>query len=259
MKHCRLAALLLSAAILPAAQVSAQSLAAPGQTESDSEWRHAAGIYMFAPLSTSGTSTVGGVSAGIDMDLSDILDVLDFAAAGRYEAWKGDWGIIFDANYAGIEETSPLGIGNIQVNVRQKWAALLAAYRVSHGISGNGQPYAIDVQGGVRWNSIKQTIQTAGPTIGSDEGWVEPVIGFRGMWRLNDRWTTIASADFGGFGAGGNDLQYSLNLGFDYQPWDNTALTFGYRYLSVDFSTDGGNFAYDMDQHGPYIGVKFFF
>lgn len=259
MKHYRLAALLLSTAILPAAQASAQSLAAPGQNESNSEWRHAAGIYLFTPLRTKGTSTIGGVSAGIDMDLGDVLDVLDFAAAGRYEAWKGDWGLIFDANYAGISEESPLGVGNVKVTSRQKWAAFLAAYRVSHGTAANGQPFAIDVQGGVRWNSIKQTIRTAGPTFGGDENWVEPVLGIRGMWRLNDRWTTIASADIGGFGAGGNDLQYSVNLGFDYQPWDNTALTFGYRYFSVDYSTNGGTFAYDVYQHGPYIGLKFFF
>jgi len=135
----------------------------------------------------------------------------------------------------------------------------LPAYRVSQGVTGNGKEFAIDVQGGARWNSIKQTIQTAGPTAGGDEGWIEPVIGIRGMWRLNDRWTTIASADVGGFGAGGNDLQYSLNLGFDYQPWDNTAITFGYRYFSVDYSTNGGAFAYDVEQHGPYVGVKFFF
>lgn len=193
------------------------------------------------------------------MNLRDVLDVLDFAAAGRYEAWKGDWGIILDANYAGISEDSPLGIGNVKVTSRQKWAAILAGYRVAHGVSGNGQAFAIDIQGGARWNSIKQTIQTIQPTFGGSESWVEPVIGVRGMWRLNDRWTTIASADAGGFGAGGNDLQFSLNAGFDYQPWDSTAITFGYRYLSVDYSTNGGAFAYDMDMHGPYVGVKFQF
>ncbi|WP_299349488.1 hypothetical protein [uncultured Shimia sp.] len=258
MTNCRIAALLLSAALIPATHVSAQSLPAPGQTQSD-EWRHGAAIYLFAPVSTTGTSTIGGNSGDFDMDLGDILDVLDFAAAGRYEAWKGNWGVIFDANYAGISDKSPLGVGNVEITSRQKWAALLGAYRVSHGTTANGKPFAIDVQGGLRWNSIKQTIQTVGPTFGGDEDWIEPVIGIRGMWRLNDRWSTMASADAGGFGAGGNDLQYSVNLGFDYQPWDNTALTFGYRYFSVDYSTDGGNFAYETIQHGPYFGVKFFF
>jgi len=114
------ALLLTTAGIFAATQGSAQSLPAPGQSKSDSEWRHAAGVYLFAPLRTKGTSTIGGVSAGIDMNLSDVLDVLDFAASGRYEAWKGDWGIIFDANYASISEESPLGGGNVKVTSRQK-------------------------------------------------------------------------------------------------------------------------------------------
>ncbi len=214
---------------------------------------------------------MAGRSADIDLDLGDVLDVLDFAAAGRYEAWNGDFGIIVDANYVAIEEDAtlpgPAG-SNLNVDVRQKWFGLLAAYRIADGTYGaNNQRYTLDIQGGVRYNSIRQEIKlttpgpTNPPTSGADKGWIEPVIAARGMWRINPRWTTIASADFGGFGAGGNDLQYSVNLGFDYQPWDNTALIFGYRYFSVDYSDtiSSGEFAYDVTQQGPYFGTKYFF
>ncbi len=255
-------ALLSTTALLAANGASAQSLPAPGQQD-DGDWRKALGIYLFAPLSTSGHSTVGGRTVPIDLDLGDILDVLDFAASGRFEAWKGDVGVIFDANYAGIEEDGILpgpGGSAFNVNVRQKWLGILGAYRVAHGATAQGTPYAIDIQGGVRWNSIKQTANIGGLNLGGTEDWIEPVVGVRGMWRLNDKWTTIASADFGGFGAGGNDLQAAANVGFDYQPWEKTAITFGYRYLSVDYSSGlGGGFAYDVEQHGPYVGVKFFF
>ena len=261
--------LALAACLTAPLAASAQSLPAPGQD--DSGWRHSLSIYAFTPVSTTGTSTVNGQSVPIDLDLGDVLDLLDFAAAGRYEAWNGNLGLIIDANYVGIEAQGGLPIppgSSFRVNQRQKWLALLAAYRVAHGTYGrNNQSFAIDVQGGLRYNSIKQEIRitTPGPitpgVIGGDESWVEPVIGARGMWRLNDRWTSIASIDLGGFGAGGNDLQVGANLGFDYQPWDNTALTFGYRYFSVDYATtlSGGAFAYDVTQHGPYLGVKFFF
>ena len=82
----------------------------------------------------------------------------------------------------------------------------------------------------------------------------------RDLW-LNDKWTTIASLDLGGFGAGGNKLQVGAKLGLDVQPWDNTSIEFGYQYYSMDFSTtlSTGVMAYDTTQHGPYIGVKFFF
>ncbi|WP_209599722.1 hypothetical protein [Ruegeria sp. HKCCSA071] len=207
----------------------------------------------------------------MDLNLGDVLDALDFAAAGRYEAWNGDFGIIVDANYVGIElETTlpgPLGAG-VNVDVRQKWFGVLGAYRILDGEYGSsGQRYAIDLQGGLRYNSIRQEIDvtTPGPgnppTLGGDQGWIEPVVGIRGMWRLNQKWTGIGSLELGGFGAGGNDLQVGANVGFDYQPWEKTALTFGYRYFSVDYSDtlSSGEFAYDVDQHGPYIGIKYFF
>ncbi len=247
----------------------AQSLPAPGQTEEG--WRHTLGFYLFTPLRTHGTSTVSGVSADIDLDLGDVLDVLDFAAAGRYEAWNGDFGIIVDANYVGIGEDTTLpgpAATAVDVDVRQKWFAVMGAYRVADGTYGaNNQRYTVDLQGGIRYNSIRQEIRfttpgpTNPPTQGGDEGWIEPVVGARGMWRLNDRWTTIASLELGGFGAGGNDLQVGANIGFDYKPWDRTAITFGYRYFSVDYSdsTSTGPFAYDVTQQGPYVGLKVFF
>ena len=243
---------------------TAQSLPAPGQSESG--WRHAIAAYLFAPVRTKGTSTINGNSVPIDLDLGDVLDLLDFAAAGRYEAWNNDFGLIFDANYVAIEADGNLpgpGGAAFDVTVRQKWLALLGAYRIANGTYGdNSQRYAVDLQGGVRYNNLKQEVNIGpAPTAGGDEGWWEPVVGARGMWRLNDRWTTIASIDLGGFGSGGNDLQVGANLGFDYQPWDNTAITFGYRYYSMDYSTtlSGGAFACDTTQHGPYVGVKFFF
>ncbi|WP_372572617.1 outer membrane protein [Ruegeria jejuensis] len=248
---------------------SAQSLPAPDQDETG--WRHGVAFYLFTPLRTTGTSTVAGQSADLDLDLGDVLDVLDFAAAGRYEAWRGDFGIILDANYVGIEQDTtlpgPLGAG-VNVDVRQKWFGLLAAYRVADAVYGvKNLRYAVDIQGGLRYNSIRQEIDitTPGPgnppVLGGDQDWIEPVLGVRGMWRLNPKWTGIASLELGGFGAGGNDLQIGANVGFDYQPWEKTALTFGYRYFSIDYSDtlNSGDFAYDVDQHGPYFGLKYFF
>ncbi|WP_159089976.1 hypothetical protein [Ruegeria sp. Alg231-54] len=68
------------------------------------------------------------------------------------------------------------------------------------------QHYTIDLQGGDRYSSIRQEIDatTQGPgsppVFGGDQKWIEPVIGARGMWRLNEQWTGIASLEFGGFG-----------------------------------------------------------
>ncbi|NOD49998.1 hypothetical protein GS624_22020, partial [Ruegeria sp. HKCCD5849] len=67
--------------------------------------------------------------------------------------------------------------------------------------------------------------------------------------------------ELGGFGAGGNDLQIGANVGVDWRPWETTSLFFGWRYFSMDYSDtlSTGAFEYDVDQHGPVLGVKFRF
>ncbi|MEP2028223.1 MAG: hypothetical protein ABJI96_05885 [Paracoccaceae bacterium] len=244
----------------------AESIPLAGQSET--EWRHSLALYAFLPARTTGTSTVAGATVPLDLDLSEAVKLLKFAASGRYEGWKGNWGIILDANFVGLEADgalpTPAG-ATFTADIRQKWFGILAAYRIFDGTNSNGSRYAFDIQGGVRYNKLRQEVTISAPAplpvLGGDVGWWEPVIGARGTWVLNEKWTAIASLDLGGFGAGGNDLQAGANLGFDWRPWEKTSLFFGYRYYSMDFSTTlaTGAFAYDVSQHGPVFGVKFRF
>ncbi|WP_108861445.1 outer membrane protein [Ruegeria sp. Alg231-54] len=236
--------------------------------QSEDEWRQTLAIYAFLPARTSGTSTVAGATIPLDLDFGDALELLDFAAAGRYEIWRGDWGFIIDANYVSLEADGNLptpGSAAFTADIRQKWIGLLAAYKAVDAVSDNGQRYAVDLQFGARYNSLRQEITVSSPlpvpVLGGDQGWWEPVIGARGTWVLNDQWTAIASLDLGGFGAGGNDLQIGANIGVDWRAWDSASLFFGWRYYSMDYSDSlfTGAFEYDVDQHGPVLGVKFRF
>ncbi len=259
----------LSLSMLWASPGMAEPIPLTGQTEAD--WRYTLSLYAFLPARTSGTSTIAGTTVPVDLDMGQAIDLLDFAASGRFEAWRGNLGFIVDANYVALEADGALPTppgATFGVDIRQKWLGLLAAYKVADGTYGkNNRRFAIDLQAGARYNSLRQevTITTPGPvvlpTLGGDEGWWEPVIGARGMWVLNDKWAAMASVDLGGFGAGGNDLQVGLNAGVDWQAWTNTSLFFGYRYYSMDYSTvlSTGAFAYDVEQHGPVFGVKFRF
>ncbi len=65
----------------------------------DAEWRYDITPYIFLPSSVTGDSTVAGQTVSLDLDTSDLLDLLDFAISGRFEAWKGDYGLILDLNY----------------------------------------------------------------------------------------------------------------------------------------------------------------
>lgn len=259
---------LLAAAALGTFFATAHAEEMPLAGQSETEWRHSLVFYAFLPARTSGTSTIAGTSVPLDLDLGDALDLLDFALAGRYEAWRGDWGFILDANYVALEANGALptpGGATFNADIRQKWLGLLASYKIVDTVGDNGQRYAFDLQFGARYNKLRQEVTISAPApipvLGGDVGWWEPVVGARGTWELNDQWTAVASLDLGGFGAGGNDLQVGANVGVDWRPWENTSLFFGWRYYSIDYSTklSTGPFAYDVSQHGPVLGVKFRF
>ena len=245
---------------------------------SDDEWRFTVSPYLFAPVSTTGTATVAGASVDLDLSLKDVLKHLNFAISGRAEAWKGDFGLVVDTYYVNIGGDESIGLPaggtvGVDVDVRQFWFDLLGAYRVANGAyDETGRRYSIDLQAGVRYNSLRQEIDAdvsadIGPgdgfqtTLGGTEGWFEPVVGARGVAEISDRWTVAARADFGGFGVNGDDLQWKVVSGFDYRAWEHTSIRFGWQFYGIDYSTNrsDGKFAYDIFQHGPYMALAYRF
>lgn len=243
----------------------------------DDEWRYTATLDLFLPVSTTGTSVIAGGEADIDLDLSDVFEVLNMALSGRVEAWRGDFGLVADGYFMNIggdgSFTGPGGRGQVAVDieVEQIWLDLLGAYRVARGEwDDTGRLYSVDVQAGVRYNSLKQevdasvTLPIPGPirtTLGGTETWWEPVVGVRGAMQLTDRWTLGARADFGGFGVNDSDLQWKALVGADYRPWEQTSLKMGWMFYGIDYSTtrSDGEFAYDVFQTGPYLGLTYAF
>lgn len=245
--------------------VAAQSL--PRVGESDEGWRHSITPYLYLPVSTQGTSTIDGVSGDIDLSLSEVLDLLQGAASVRYEGWNGDWGIQSDLYYVYIGEDGNLpgpAAADLELDVRQTYLTLAGSYRFAKGVNSGGNNYAADVSFGVKWNRLKQEINFGSPisrTLGGTEEWIEPMIGLRYAVDLNEDWRLGARVDLSGFGVNGDDLQYVVLAGADWSAWENVHLRFGYQFYGIDFSTEtsSGTFAYDVDQHGPYIGLAFHF
>lgn len=246
--------------VLGATQVQADT---PVLSFSD-DWKYGITAYFYLPTSTTGTSTVAGISADLDLDAQDALNLADLAFSGRFEAWKGDWGLISDLNYLGLSQSgSGPGPGSIDIDVRQSWLSFLGAYRVASNTYGDsGNRYSVDLQFGARYNSLTQDIDISGPgpglSLGGTETWWEPVIGARAAWELNQDWSVALMADAGG--TDGN-TQWSTTVGLDYSAWEDTSIVFGLRYYSIDYSTQrsDGTFAYDISQFGPFFGFTYNF
>jgi len=246
------------------------------------EWRFLVTPYLFLPVTTTGTSTVAGATVDVDLDLSDVLDTLNFAAAARTELWKGNFGLMSDLYYTNIGGSGTIalpgsasGTLGVDIKVKQGWLSLMGAYRFAQGTFDRGGQklrYIFDAGAGVRYNLLKQDVDATlsfdigpGPglqtSLGGTEVWWEPTLMLRGGVEVSDRWTLGARAEIGGFGAGGDDLQWIVLLGADYRPWQNTSLKLGWQFYGIDFSTNrsDGKFAYDVFQTGPYLGATFRF
>ena len=274
--------LMLAAALGAVTGFSGSARAEPmsfaGQNEND--WRFVLTPYLFLPFSTTGTSTVAGQEATLDMDLGEILDILQGAASIRGEAWKGDFGIISEIYYTktGLDASRELGPSSgvkldVDTKTEQGFFSVLAAWRFMNGTYGaEGRRYSLDVSGGARWNSLTQDINTkttfsiipfdtVKKDFGGTETWWEPVVSLRGAWEVADRWTLGARVDLAGFGVNGDNLQYLVLAGADWRVWEKTSLKMGYQFYGIDYSTEksDGKFAYDIDQNGPYLGLTFRF
>ncbi|MBY8977326.1 hypothetical protein KHP62_16035 [Rhodobacteraceae bacterium NNCM2] len=246
----------------------------------DDEWHFAVTPYMFLPVATTGTSTVGGVSGPVDLNLKQVFENLNFAAAGRFEAWRGDFGGIVDLYYTNLGASSTVPVGgplgstvSVDISSRQGRAGLLGAYRLSRGTyTDEGLRYVIDLGAGVQFNMLDQDLEAdlnvnigRGATfqrkLGGTETWVEPVVMLRAATEVSEEVSFSVRADFGGFGVGGDTLQWDVVAGFDYKPWDHTSIKFGWSFYGIDYSTDrsDGKFAYDVFQTGPYVGLSFTF
>lgn len=86
----------------------------------------------------------------------------------------------------------------------------------------------------------------------ASRNWVDGIAGLRAKIAVSGNWWASAYGDFGG---GGSDRTYQLNgtVGWDINT--RYALVFGYRYLNVDYDSDGVLF--DNELKGPLFGFTF--
>jgi opacity protein-like surface antigen len=247
-----------------AAALSAM-LAAAGSAQAADDWQYELTPYLWA------SGMKGDVQAGrlpktsVDMSFSDILDNLDFGLMGAFEARKGRWGLLFDGIYMKVSDSAtasrsgpgPIGAtasAHAEAQVEQTMLAGAVGYRVTEG------QVPVDVIGGLRYTKIdvdaeinaslfalSGTVKRSG-----DLDWIDPYVGLRVQYPLNERWSLLGYADVGGFGVG-SDFTWQGVAGVNYEFSKTIAAKFGYRYLRVDYDKD--NTLYEMRNDGLYLGA----
>ncbi len=266
----------------------AQTLDATGEIP----WRFSFEPYVYVPFGVNGDVTVGSIEVPINAGIDDIFDVaintLNFVAFGRVEAWKGDWGIVFDGAYANlgtgqtVEIPVPFGLQLIglpsqididaAVGVSFSRFDLAGAYRFGNGNLPKALetadtefdlgPFLFDAIAGLRLqtftNDLVLTSNLGDEFDFSDsQTFLEPMLGGRARWNLSENFAVLAGGSISGFGIG--DLTFSVDGygGIDWLFSGDTSLLASYRFTYVDRSSD--SFGLNLFTHGPRVGVKFRF
>lgn len=226
-----------------------------GQAQATEDWQFEITPYLWA-TGMEGSTGPKGFEADVDMSFGDIWDNLDKAFIINMEANKGQWSTWFDFIRMQISDDGNVAVFDVDVGMKQTLAEFAIAYQLP-------EHEQVELFGGARYSNVDSTIafEGTGPIgigrkvkVGDD--WIDPILGIRGTWQLNEQWTIRARGDIGGFGIG-SDFSWHAVLAASYQLNDTVSFKVGYRYLDTDY--DDNDFVFDVASSGIAAGVGFRF
>ncbi len=219
----------------------------------DSGWSFFGSFYIYGADTD---TTIGPLES--ELSFSDALENLDLALMGTFEARKGRWSLIADYMLTDLSfdgETPGQVFSGAETSLKTQFFTGYAAYTAYQD-----QSVAVDVGGGFRWFDTSSTITLVGgptpaPSSSMSDDWFTPLIAARIRYQINDRWSAVALADYGGFRSDRETAQFLATVGYAISPsWNLRA---GYRYIMVD--NDEGQNRFKLSQSGPVVGVTYSF
>ena len=233
-------------------------LAAGAASAQTAGWSGQATIYGWLPVINGSQEGPDGEPL-IELDSADVLSALDMAFMGNAQFQRDRFGFFLDAVYAQLSTDGTWVQERVSTETKTRLGFYTAAlsYRVLDDPKG-----FVDIYGGARYFDTKVEFKIGTANLGEASfskslNWTDAIIGLRGGYALNDRWSLHGFADYGGFD-GSNDTSWELYGGANYAFADRWEGTFGYRYVSIEKKvTDRASL--DIDIQGPVLGVTYRF
>lgn len=218
-----------------------------------SGWQFEATPYLWL-AGMQGDVGVGPVTVeGAQANFGDIMKSLRAGFMGAFEARKNRFGVLFDAIYMQLSQSTPAPApfpGDIHARPTQQAYTLAALWRVDDA-------HNVDLVGGVRVNDVRLDLDLSASALApqgrsstQNRTWADAIVGARAQYAIAPQWTLVGYVDLGG---GGSDFTWQALAGANYAISPTMTAKFGYRYLKVDDHRD--NFLYDVATGGPYAGI----
>jgi hypothetical protein len=222
------------------------------ERDSNNLWRFKAALYLWG-AGVDGTTQLGNE---IDISFDDLLDNLDMAFMGTFEARTPKWSTVLDVIYLNEDFKGGGTIGSTPIPAEanvdlESWVVSVQGARTVLDV----KRATLGVLIGARYLDMesKLTLQlgTSGPTpAASASGNVlDGVVGIRGTVNIAEKWYLPYHVDAG---AGESDLTWHGLGGIGYRfKWVNILLA--YRHMRWEFGSDK-RFK-DISLSGPTLGV----
>jgi hypothetical protein len=243
-------------------------------------WRATVELYGFAPLRTTGTTTVRGFSTDVDTSLGTLIPLIESVGSVRGSVEKGRFGLLTDLYYVQIGDeitrTGRRGLltGRVEQTSIQGLYDFAFRYRLGAAETAIGTPgqFSVIPYAGVRLVKnqldLAAVIEGKGPLDlrlqkqGSwQRTWTQPLLGTQASLFLTPGLRAFARADIGGLGlAGEEDLTGNAQVGLGLALGANTQLDLSWRYFGLNYSNGATReTGLTMRQNGIEVGLKVFF
>jgi hypothetical protein len=234
----------------------ANPASAQGTAGSSDAWTFSLAPYVwFAGVGGEVTGPQG--SESFSADFGDVFGTMKFSYAFLAEARRGNFSLVTDIMYLNLQQGVPVpGFGEFSggsARTRSLEVSAIGLYTVAEGSAGR-----IELGGGIRgwWFDTELKLDAGrlpARTQSASTSWADPVVGVRGVLRLNDSLSVTAYGDIGGFGVG-SQLTWQAFATLDYQVTESISVSAGFRWIHIDY--DKGRNDISLDMAGPIIGAS---
>lgn len=258
--------------------LAAIGLVAGTMVQASEGWDYEFSFYAWA-------KSIEGTSGDVDIDLDfwdDIIDALEGAFFGSLEAERGRWRLYGAFEYSNISDnarierdfdlTIPPDGPTVPVTAGTRGEVTLQEMLADVGVGwafSESDTTRWEVLGGAKWFDYETEFKFSktsitGPggeeiplknrKVDVKEDWWHPFVGISARTRLSDAWRLRVRSDYGYEDSDNTSWLVEAVVDWRFNSWG--ALAFGYTYLDVDYDSGGAHpYKYDVDQHGPVVGL----
>lgn len=253
-----------------------------GGIHGQSESTHTPTWVRFTPYvwatSVKGDLTVDGLTAPLDINLSDLWDMLENGEVrggfmGHLGFGRDNWTIFINGDIVSMDPSAEVRRATIETGMTMTLLELGGAidlYNADESDPANS-PLRLQMLGGARYYAVDAaaivSLPNINPIVQIENGanWVDLFVGGQALAQVSPGTSVFVRGDVGGFGIGSSSLHsWNLATGISTAGICGSDLFLGYRLLDVDQSLSGGagsplGFGVDQLIHGPVMGLTFQF